>query len=441
MNGSWVASRHLTAMCLGLALAIGSCTSAEEVLNDGIELEAKGSYEEAAWKYIRALRKDDDLTEARERLQWVSDTLVTVYLTRAARAEDTNRPVEAAEAYLEIDRLHSGALEVGVETWLPGNYGSRRRDALDRAVAELEQRAQAARAERRFDRADDLLRDAVERFDPDPPTRHRLLTARFDVLLNWADDLSFRGLFREAVRRTDEALAIAETNALDPTPAIQLRNAALEAGTVYVAATPVWRAGRLGRDVSPSLLSDLNDRLELDFWSAPPEFVAFAHPALVRRRLRQLDLDRESLSRRDARVIARDLDADFAVIAEIDRFDVIEKDLRDRVKQARTKKGEEVVYTETEGRVEIRARLSYAIVDDNGNVVREGHADENRSADFKRAVYVGDYRDLDISRGTRSLFESDRYEESLERAEEELARRLAERLGQVVFDQVLSRVG
>lgn len=429
------------ATLLALALGLGACTSAEEVLNDGIELESKGSYEDAAWKYIRALRKDDDLFEARERLQWVSDTVVTILLDRSALSASGKRPVEAAEAFLDIDRLVSGALEVGVETVVPADYDEQRRTALDASILDLEQRAEAARRDGNYGLADDLLSDAVKRFDPVPDARHDLLSNRFDVLLAWADDLARQGRYREGVRRTDEALAIAETINLDPTPALNLRSAAMDAGTVYVAATPVWRTGGVGREISPGFLSDLNDRLELDYWSTPPEFIAFAHPALVRRRLRQLDLDRSTLSNRDARAVARDLDAHFAVVAEIDRFEVLETDVREREKQARTRSGESVVYYEIEGRVEVRARLSYAIVDEHGGVVSEGHLDENRSSDFKRAEYEGDPRDLDVSRGVRSLFDPDRYDESLERAEEELARRLAERFGRMVFDRVLGRVG
>lgn len=432
--------RRLQMASFVFALAISACTSAEELMDDGVELEAKGSYEEAASKYMRALRKDDGLTEARERLQWVADTLVVTYLDRSARSEDFGRPVEAAEPFLDIDRLVSGAREVDVVVWLPEDYYMKRRRILDAAIADLRDRAHGSRSAARFGEASDLLADAVERFDPEPPTRDQLLIERFDILLAWADDVSARGRFREAVRHTDEALAIAETVALDPTPAIQRRNAAMEAGTVYVAATPVWRRGRHGREMSPAFLSDLNDRLELDYWSDPPEFIAFAHPALVRRRLRQLDLDHESLSNREARIIARDLDADFAVVAEIDRFEVLEKDVRRRDKQARTRQGKDAVYVEIQGEVEVRARLSYSIVDRNGGVINSDDFEEHRSSDFKRAEYKGNYRDLDISRGTRDLFDSDRYDESVEHAEEDLAKRLAERLGREVFDHVLRRV-
>jgi tetratricopeptide (TPR) repeat protein len=422
-------------------LAISACTSAEELMDDGIELEAKGSYEEAASKYLRALRKDDGLTEARERLQWVADTLVVMYLDRSAQAEDFGRPIEAAEPFLDIDRLISGASEVDVDVWLPEDYYMQRRSLLDAAIADLRDRARGARSAGRFGEASDLLSDAVERFDPAPPTRDQLLIERFDILLAWTDDASARGRFREAVRHTDEALAIAETVALDPTPAVQRRNAAMEAGTVYVAATPVWRGGRHERDWSRAFLLDLNDRLELDYWSNPPDFIVFAHPALVRRRLRQLDLEHESLSNHEAGIIARDLDADFAVVAEIDRFDVVEKDVHRKEKQAKTRGGNDAFYVEIQGEVEVRARLTYAIVDRNGGVVRSDDFEEQRSSDFTRAEYKGNYRDLDISRGTRDLFDRDRYDESLEKLQEELAERLAQRLGQAVFDRILSRIG
>jgi hypothetical protein len=423
-----------------IGFAAGACTSAEELLEDGVELEEAGSYEEAAWKYIRALDKDDELTEARNRLEFVADTVIAIHFREADRAGARSRPVEKGEAFLAIDRFVSAASEVGVEPRLPEDYAAQRRNALDEAISELSHRAESERAGGRFDRGVDLLREAVDRFDPMPQARDQLLAARFELLLEWADDLSRTGRFREAVRRTDEALAIAETIDLDPGLAIEMRNAAMEAGTVYVVATPVSRADRLGREVPRSFLADLNDRLELDFWSAPPEFLAFAHPALVRRRLRELRLERESLSRRDARIIAHDLDADFAVVADIDRFETLERDVEERRKNARTWAGEEVVYLEIRGKLEIRTRLSYAIVDHYGDVIREDRIEEHRSEKFRRAKYNGDYHDLDISRSMRNQFDGDEYDEKLERLEEEIARRLAERFGRIVFDQVLSRV-
>ncbi len=177
----------------------------------------------------------------------------------------------------------------------------------------------------------------------------------------------------------------------------------MEAGTVYVAATPVSRSGRRGREVPPDFLADLNDRLELDYWSNPPEFIAFAHPALVRRRLRQLDLDHETLSDQDARIIARDLDADFAVVARIEHFDVVEKDVHRKDKQAKTKSGKDVVYSEMRGEIEVQVRLTYSIVDFNGDVLRSDDFEEHRSSDFKRAEYNGKYRELDIPEGNAAI--------------------------------------
>jgi len=98
-------------LCLfaAVSLAAGACTSAEETLKDGIELEQAGSYEDAAWKYIRALQKDSDLMEARTRLVWVADTVVARYLDRADAAEAAGGWVQAAEAYIKIDRLWTSA--------------------------------------------------------------------------------------------------------------------------------------------------------------------------------------------------------------------------------------------------------------------------------------------------------------------------------------------
>lgn len=425
----------LTILAL-VACLLAACTSAEELMEDGAELEAEGRYEEAARKYIAAYDKDPSIVDLDVKATSLGNRVVDDLLFEAQTASGSDRPVQSAETYMKIDDLVLKALEAGLHLDRPSDYGDLRFDTFRDAVAVLIDDAIEAFDRGDVNRADEIIRDALRRFDPTAEETEVLLQVHYDVLLAWADRATNLGRFREAIAKADEALAVAEEGSFPPDPAIALRTRAIDLGTLYVAAAPARTWGRDRDAVSPWLIAEVNDRLELNYWSSPPELVAMAHSALVRQRIRQLGFGRGPLSRRDARMLAADLDADFVVLPEVERFEWTERNVRDRPKQARTHSGKEVVYSEIRGKIEYEARVRLMIVSRSGDVLVDDHFQDRRSRDFKRAEYDGDYRDLDLSSSDRKLFRRDHLDDLLSEVENDLIDRVTQRIAERAYDRL-----
>ena len=317
----------LLAILVGL---LSACTSAEELVEDGAELEAQGRYEEAVRKYIAAYDKDPSIIDLEARVTELGNQVISDWYADARSAFDDGMYVRSAETYMQIDDLVLRAAEAALFLDRPADYGDRRYEAFRRAVRVLEDTALDRFEQGDLAAADGLFKDALARFDPTPDETHELLVGRHNVLLAWTDQATANGHFREAVSRADEALAIAEQAGIPVEDAVALRMRAIDLGTLYVAAAPV-RGIERGRDaVSPWIMAELNDRLELDYWTKPPEFVAMAHGALVRQRIRSLGFGRRPLSRHDARILASDLGSHLVVLTEVERFNWEEEDIEER---------------------------------------------------------------------------------------------------------------
>lgn len=430
-----------------IALLLSACTSAEELMEDGARLETEGRYEDALRKYIQAYDKDPEIIDLEVQITDLGNRVVTDLIAMAAEAEAEaeaearpesagNLAIEAAETYVRIDELVLRAFEVGIALDRPDDYRDQRYSAFRAAVSSLAETGRRLHRDGDLAGSDAVYRKALDRFDPTAEETRQLLLGRFEVLLAWADRATAAGHYREATGRADEAVAVAERLGIRPDDALAVRARAIDLGTLYVAAAPVRSRHRAEHEMSPWFLHEINDRLDLDFWSQPPEFIAMAHGALVRQRLRHLGLGRGPLSTHDARHLALDLDADLTVVNEIERFSWIEKDVQERIKQARTRSGEQVTYVEIRGKLEYYALVNILIVARNGNVIYDDHIEERRRRNFKYAEYDGDFHDLDVSGGDRKLFRRHRYGDLRTELEEEMAARITERVSDRVFDRL-----
>jgi len=192
--------------------------------------------------------------------------------------------------------------------------------------------------------------------------------------------------------------------------------------------------------MTPWFLGELNDELEIDFWSNPPEFIAMAHPALVRQRMRHLGMRRRPLGQRDGKRLAIDMDADLVVVSEIERFSWFEDDVSERAREAETDDGEKVTYYEIRGKLKYHALVRWMIVDRSGHVIEENHFEESRRRDFRRAEYEGNWHDLDLSGSERKLFRPHQYADLREKLDEEMATRIASRLAERTFRRLSREV-
>ena len=97
-------ARYRLAFLLPL-LFTSACASAEDRLVEGIDLQNRGRYMEAVYRYAEALEKDATLVEAQIRLVAAGDTAVTIAMDDADDLERRGDPVQAAAQYRDVDRM------------------------------------------------------------------------------------------------------------------------------------------------------------------------------------------------------------------------------------------------------------------------------------------------------------------------------------------------
>ena len=64
------------AVLLLTLVVMSACASAEDRLNQGVELQSQGRYVEAVYRYAEAIEKDSEILEARERMVAAGDSAV-----------------------------------------------------------------------------------------------------------------------------------------------------------------------------------------------------------------------------------------------------------------------------------------------------------------------------------------------------------------------------
>lgn len=428
-------ARGWAAALLPLLLAAG-CMSATKRLEQGARLEEQGRPAEAARRYVDALRRDPSLTDARARLRDSGARAVDQQLAEAAAHAAAGAHGPAADALLELDALRRDAAGVGVQLDVPADYDARRRDALDRAVEwSLEDAGRLARSGRHGDALARLDR-ALARWSPTPEQAGRIDAERLETFVGWSEHEAAAGRFRAAYDIAERGLGIAGS----APAAYRLREAqarALEAGTVRVAVLPVHVGDAAARELGASFVRDLENELELGGWTRAPRFVEVADPRAVRaeaRRYRSADLRYVA----DAARLGRALDADLAVIVEIDSVAVGTADERTERRAVRTRGGADTAFAVVTGRREAWARVRYTLVDVGGRSrAGEEIVTARASRPFREARYAGDWRQLLLQSSDRQLFERNPRDDSRDELSAELVRELAENLPDGVYARLL----
>lgn len=419
-------------------VALGSCASAGDRLEEGIEAEAYGRYYAASMRYVEALEKDETMVEARDRLLVTGDSAIQEGLRDAEERLAIRDAVGAGEEFLRLDRLLSAARSVGVRLPTPADFLETRRGTFDAAVDDLMELADEGARRREWGTARSALVRVRSDFEPDDEQREASTDAEARLLLDWAHYEEDARRYRRAFDLAGEMLAMGRSAPADlADDAVALQERALDLGTLFVAVFPVDLAPELrGRgEENPSIL--LSDALELDYWRAPPAFVAVADPVRVRQLTRRYSPPGTPLR---PRRILDEVRADFGVLIEITQLTRSERNVRERVRTAQTDGGGTVRYTLQEGtqRYEIRAQV--VLLDAAGRTLDDFHVSENVSGPFSRAVYDGDIDDLDLSRNERMLFDPVPQAQARAQLEARLAGELAEVLADQLFTRLLRRV-
>ncbi|UCE02020.1 MAG: hypothetical protein JSW67_12255 [Candidatus Latescibacterota bacterium] len=433
--------RTLLHICILVgALAMG-CASATKRLEQGAELESQGRYEEAAQRYIQALRKDPGLVDARERLTQLGPVLLESYVEQASGFSATGFPIRAADAFRTGDALVRSAAGVRVPLALPAGYAEGRRRTFDDAIVHLMRVGRSAEAEQRY--ADAIAAyNAVDTYEPQARQRTEAGEARVRTWIAWGEADLAAGHFRAAYHHAEEALALLG-NAKHPAAAraLSLRDAAIERGTIYVAVAPVWRSDEAARKLSREFIAALNDELELNHWNQPPLFVAVIDPLVVRRELRRQGYSRTLLTRREAVRVGRGVGADYVVSGKILQVVTDEVDVKQEKRTARTTTGQDTTYVVRKGKRTVHLTTTYRVIDvQHSRATQERTVEIDETGRFERGEYNGNPRELVLSRNERRLFDHRRARDEVHEIEERLLEKTTVSLAQSVFEDLLNSV-
>ncbi|HEX2203312.1 MAG TPA: hypothetical protein VHG91_08440 [Longimicrobium sp.] len=425
-----------------VALTAAGCVTAGKRFEQGVELEQRGQPAEAAARYIDALRRDPNRVEARARLQDAGDRAVQQYLAEVEAAAAGGRDHAAANVLLRVDELRRDAAGVGVQLAVPADYAQRRRATLDRAIAQAVREADAAAARGEFSGGLDWLQRAAEHWQPTAAQRGELDRARFGVQLSWAERELSGGRFRAAYDRAEGAVRVLGRESAQARRALEIQDEALRRGTVRVAVLPVGAETAMRAKLPGRVLRALNDALEEEHWGRAPLFVEVVDPRDVGRAMRREGYtDRQVLSTREASLLARDLNADLVIVAELDSV-ATEVTAADTVRRpARTRAGADTAYSVVSGREATWARVDFAVVSAaDRRIVDQASVSAEGGARFRRGVYSGDWRTLNLSREERDLFDPGAKDDVDDELTRELVDGLSARLGRDVFDRLLRRI-
>lgn len=428
---------HFTVLLTVLALLAGACVSPEEHYYQGQGYEKSGNYANATNEYLSALEGDANFPGARESATSAGNRATADWYAEAGQMEAARDYRGAAGRYAEIDRLMARASKVGVRLNPGQDFARRRRMTLDAAIDECIADGGRYGSRGEWAKAIELYREAESDYEPDARRSQLLTDARYHTLVAWGESELQAGNARVAAEKADLALAIYGARNSRSGAAADLRERALELAQVIVVPTPTWRVDGLARRVPDRFLRDLDDILEDEHWSAPPEYVSMVDPGSARRELRNLHLDRVVLRESQAASLGRYLGAHLVVVNFLDRFDLVERGVENQ-QNVRTTDGRPASYTLFEGDRDLTVRAAFKIVDvRTKRVIRSGRAEVRESRPVRRANYRGDANRLDLTRKERSWFDS----ANMERLDDELMRDaaagLAAKLAEEVYEELV----
>ncbi len=420
-----------------LLVGLTACKSAEKSFNRANDLEAEGRYVEAARAYIEALKRDAELDAARLRLREVGPRAVSLYADEIASDEARGAYEHSLGVLDDLERLIREADIVGVTLDPPDNFGSYRSRLTDGAIREVLRAAVAAEDAGDWSEALRLYTRVEDRYG------RSAVPERFRVLLRWAEADLDRDYPRAAFGHAQAAIDLVGPSGAGVQDALELQRIALDRGTQQVAVLPIWRLESWLRTAPSTALTDLNEIMTYDHWSAPPPFIAIADPVQLRRELRRLRYHNRTLSRTELAEVGRLFEADYTVFIEATKFVTEEELSREETREVRTRgrNAQDTTYTFQRVNVKLTAEVVFQLVDTaDRTVVQERKVDVEVRDRIERAEYAGDYADLDLSSSQRALFDKDEQEEARRVLEDELIDNLSASMANAIYDAILARV-
>ncbi|MEM1126510.1 MAG: hypothetical protein AAGI71_07655 [Bacteroidota bacterium] len=425
---------------LACALLLAGCTSTEKLYNRAVEREEDGQLEEAVEAYLDVLERDEAYEDAAERLAEAGGRLVEQYLDEARALAQDGAPAAAAERLAALDDLRSRSADVGVELEAPPGYADERQRIRAEAVAALIDRADTLFETGAWGRALDAYEEA-EAYTEDPEQQRTLVESQGRVLRAWAEEELAEGAFRSAFDRAQQGLErVAEP---DRAALLAVQDQAVGLGTRAVAVVPFVAADALRGRVPGGMLQDLNDILIYDYWAEPPLFLALINPVDTRRWLRDEDVQRRSITNRQASRLGRDLEADFVVVGELTELDYRERGKKERTYKARVRGRDrtDTTYVVERYTLRIETEVTYLLIDvESREVVEEATYTASTSEDVERGRFAGNVDNLVLDRDEAAYFDEEAQAEQERLMINELVEEMAANLAERSTAWVLARV-
>lgn len=424
-----------------LTLAWG-CASAEKRLEQGQELENAGRFEAAVGRYVEALEKDAAIPGGRERLQTVGDSAVARRLGNVRGLRGRGDYAGAADQYRGIDGIVARARTVGVHLTLPGDYGEARRGTFDDAFDGLMARGHRSVEGGRWEPAVEDFRTARRHFEPSMDQQAASLEAEAEALLGWSDEELAAGRLRSAfdVASRIEQMEQAPSYCLEEAEAIM--HAALSRGEVEVMVLPLVADGR-SRARNPLLVPleiEVNDQLDRSAWRSPPPFVRLSDAARVRDIVRRAAVLGGALQAPALGLLLELVESDYGVWLELLDTQVMEYDVDQRTRAARTRDGRATSFVVESGERRLRAEARVLVVDRAGNAITDVVVVGTGTGSFQRGVYPGNPAELNLDRREIDWFDPMVLEGQEAAIRQALTASLADQVSAAVFDPVLARI-
>jgi hypothetical protein len=215
---------------------------------------------------------------------------------------------------------------------------------------------------------------------------------------------------------------------------------ALARGQVELMALPAVVVGRMRDPSMIDLEVRVNDLLAQGPWRSPPPFVVMTGDYAVRDVVREATLLGTGLGPAAIGLLMRLVEADYGAWAELVQVEATEYDVDQSTRTVRTRDGRTTTYILEDGQRRLRAEARVIVVDRLGNTITDAMVVGTGVGTFRRGVYDGDVRQLNLDRREVDYFDRLVLEAQEVAIRQALAQDLVARLGAAVFDPVMARI-
>lgn len=438
---------------------LSGCVSAKEHYERVQDYRSEGRVVAAAFEMVEVLEDDKSWPNGRRELNDLASEASKTLMGEAQTAVNQDRPIKALSSLDRIEDLEVACRSLDVSIGRPSGYDDLRATAIQDAYDLRMREGETAAAEERWAAAEDAYEDA-RKYAPSDNALRTIDRRQADVRLLWAEEAMNRGQFRQAFDRADSALNLVPENTAIAQDVRALQDAAVAEGTRLTAFFPLWQTNEAAESLPQGFLREVNDVLNLNYWTEPPLFIAAVPPVPTRRLLRDMDLHRSVLSRLQASRAGRRLDADRVLVGDIVSFreeidDREEETIRTGWNPPETTNGRsatrgrpsadaepaDTTYVIERYDRELHATVEIRVLDPFAKRTLAQHTiDVKLDGSMERGVFEGNWQNLDLSGAETSLFRPKDVRERERELEIAFADAAANAIARESFDRILGTI-